>query len=136
MTGIDLILLGTAAFGFLPLGIILYKRRRTKALLRNGSLARARVYRVYQPVRSATDVVYYHFTTAAGQQATGSLTIKRGHYQNGDVLDVYYHPHHPQRNTVPGAWQSPGLVVFGCIVALAILFAVYKLWEAVKAGEM
>ncbi len=136
MTGIHFILLGLAAFGFLPLAIILYKRRRVTSILSTGQQAKATVYQVYRAGRSAADIVHYHFITGDGIQTTGSLTIQTGAYKTGDVLDVYYLPDNPKRNTVHGAWQSKGMVVFGIVIAMFILFAVYKLWEALQTGSM
>ena len=53
MQGIYFVLVGLAAFGFLPLAIILYKQKRANKLLASGQRARASVYNVYQPSRSA-----------------------------------------------------------------------------------
>lgn len=136
MTGIYLLLAGVAAFGFLPLAIILYKQKRVKKLLATGHQATARVYRVYKPVRSATNIVYYQFTTLGGSTATGSLTTKMGMYKTGDLLKVYYSPNAPQRSTVEGAWQSKVLLAFGALVALGVLLMVYKLWEVIRSQGM
>ena len=137
MGGIYFILLGLAALGFLPLTIILYKRRLVRKILTTGHTVKATVYNVQQPVRSsATDIVYYRFSTHNGAQATGSLTIQTGAYKTGDVLDVYYLPNDPKRNTVQGAWGSKGMIVFGIIIAAFVLFAVYQLWEIIGSGGL
>lgn len=132
MTGIYYFLTGLALAGLLPLAIILYKQRLVKRLLAGGYRATARVYKVHKPVRSSADIVYYQFTTHAGTQAAGSLTTKMGMYKTGDRIEVYYHPNKPARNTVKGAWQSKGLLIFGVLLALAILFMVYRLWEMIR----
>lgn len=132
MTGTYLFLTGLALAGCLPLAIILYKQRLVKRLLTSGHRASARVYKVYKPVRSSADIVYYQFTTHAGTQAAGSLTTKMGMYKTGDRVEVFYHPDKPARNTVKGAWQSKGLLIFGILIALAILFMVYKLWQMIR----
>jgi hypothetical protein len=129
MKGIHFILLALAAIGFSPLAIILYKRRRATKILTTGQQAKATVYEVYKPVCSASEIVYYRFTTDTGASSSGSLTIEAGTFKTGDVLDVYYHPDNPKRSTVHGAWGSKGFVIFGIVIALFILFAVYKLWE-------
>ena len=135
MSGIDLVLIGVALFGFLPLAIILYKQKRVRKILATGLVAKARVYNVYTPSRSAAEIVYYQFYNQEGGVSSGSLTTKTGLYKTGDVLDVYYLPDNPKRNTVHGAWQSKGLLIFGIVTAAFALFAAYKLWEMVKSGS-
>jgi len=61
MSGIHLVLFGVAAFGFLPLIIILYKKNRVKKILTTGIPAKATVYNVYPVHRQPTDIVYYSF---------------------------------------------------------------------------
>jgi hypothetical protein len=136
MTGIHFVLLGLAAFGFLPLAIILYKRKRVTRILSTGKQAKGTVLQVYQPSDSAAEIVSYYFSTDDGSHFSGSLSIKKGTYKTGDVLDIYYKPDNPKINTVQGAWQSNGIVVFGIVIALFILFAVYKLWEMIQSGSI
>ena len=137
MSGIHLVLIGLAAFGFLPLIIILYKKNRVKKILATGIPAKATVYNVYAVPRQPTDIVYYSFYTQnTTQQFTGTLTIKSGTYKPGDVLDIYYMPGNPKRNTMHGAWGSPAILIFGIVIALFVLFAVYKLYEMVESGSI
>lgn len=136
MTGIHFVLLGLAAFGFLPLAVIVYKKRSVQKILATGNKATAMVYNVQRLTRSATEVVYYHFFTPDGVQSVGSLTIQSGTYKPGDVLEVYYQPGNPKKNTVSGAWGSKAFVVFGIVIAAFVLFAVYKMWEMVENGSM
>ncbi len=131
MTGIYLLLAGIAALGFLPLLFVLYKQNRVKNLLATGLRATATVYRVYKPVRSAANIVYYQFTTIDGINATGNLVTKIGVYKPGDQLPVYYAPNHPARSTVEGVFQPKGMVVVGALFAVVVLFLVYKLWETI-----
>jgi hypothetical protein len=70
------------------------------------------------------------------QQYSGTLTIKQGSYKTGDVLNIYYLPSNPRRNTMNGAWESPFILGFGILIAVFILFAVYKMYEMVKTGSM
>jgi hypothetical protein len=77
MSGINLILLFVAFFGFLPLAIILFKRKRVKKILSVGLPARAIVYDVRAIPRSASESVCYKFTAQNSmQQYSGTLTIK------------------------------------------------------------
>ncbi len=137
MFGMNLILLLLVLLGFLPLAIILYKKKRVKNILTHGVQAKAIVYDVIRVSESASEIVYYRFNAEnSAQQYTGSLTIKNGVYRTGDTLDIYYSPGNPRRNTMNGAWASPIILGFGIVVAVFILFAVYKLYEMVNTGSM
>jgi len=137
MSTYNVLLLFLALFGFLPLIIILYKKNRVKKILTVGLPAEAVVYDVRTILRPPTEIVYYKFIAQndAGQY-TGSLTTKHGLYKTGDTLKIYYLPGNPQRNTMNGAWGSPILLGFGIVLAVFILFAVYKLYEMIKTGSI
>jgi hypothetical protein len=137
MSGIHLILAGLAIFGFLPLVIILYKKNRAKKILTTGLSANATVYDVQTVYGQPTEMVSYSFYAINNTtQFTGRLTIERGLYKPGDVLEIHYLPDNPKQNTMHGAWGSPVLVIFGVVIAAAVLFAVYKLNEMVEAGSI
>ncbi len=137
MSGINLILLFLALFGFVPLAIILYKKNRVKKILSVGLPAEAVVYDIIAMSRSAVEIVWYKFIPQNNtKQYTGSLSTKRGLYKTGDILKIYYLPGNPRRNTINGAWGSPIILVFGIVLAGFILFAVYKLYEMVKTGSI
>ena len=136
MSGIHFVLAGLALFGFLPLAIILYKRKRVKRILTTGLPAKARVYRIYPMRRQATDIVYYTFYDQHRKQFTGSLTCKSGLYSENDVLDIFYDAGNPNQNTIHGAWKSNVILGFGIAIAAFILFAVYKLYEMIQSGAV
>lgn len=137
MPAINFVLLGVALLGFLPLAIILYKKNRVKKILTAGLQAKALIYDVIRVTGSAAEIVYYRFNVQnSTRQYTGSLTIKQGQYKIGDMLDIYYWPGNPRRNTVTGAWGSPIILGFGIVLAVFMLFAVYKLYEMVKTGSV
>jgi hypothetical protein len=115
----------------------LYKKNRVKKILTVGLPAEAVVYDVRTFSRSATEIVCYKFNAQnSTEQYTGTLTTKHGLYKTGDVLNIHYLPGNPWRNTMNGAWGSPVILGFGIVLALFILFAVYKLYEMVKTGSI
>ncbi len=136
MSGIYLVLLGTALIGLLPLVIILYKKRRADKILREGLTAQASVYQVYTSFRRSTEVVHYRFTDQSRREFVGRLMTDLGKYRNGDFIEVYYLQENPKRNAVRGSWGSKFLIGFGVVIALAIWFMVYKLYEMVRDGQM
>ena len=134
MSGTYLLLTGLPLFGFLPLFIILYRKRMAGKILTTGLSAKATVYHVYTSLRPPNDTVYYRFMHGA-QQFTGSFMIKIGVYKQGDVLDIFYLPDNPKRNTVNGAWGSKFLVGFGIAIAAFTLFATYKIYQMIVTGS-
>ena len=137
MNGIDIILFGLALVGFLPLVILLYKRQRVNNILKNGLQAKARIYKISNIVRPPTSIIFYHFYTANNTETTaGKLTTSLGKYQVNDVLDIFYLPQNPKRNTMEGAWKSGAILVFAIVIAFFVLFAVYKLYRMYYYGEM
>jgi hypothetical protein len=138
ISAVQWVLAGLALFGFLPLAIILYKRRMVHKILTTGIETKATIFEIRSiTFRARHDVVHYSFVTQDSNQPwTGTLTTAIGKYKKGDVLDIYYLADKPQRNTMKGAWASNGILVFGIVIALFILFAVYKLNEMLRNGEM
>ena len=137
MSGIQWILVGLIIIGFLPMAIVLYKMRLVKKILTTGLPVTATVYEVIGPSgKRHTDIVYYSFIDREGRQFTGVLHIKPGVYRVRDVLEVWYLPGNPRRNTVKGAWGSSFFLIFVLIIALFVLFAAYKINEMVHTGAM
>lgn len=133
----NIVLFAVGLFGFLPLVIILYKRKRVKNILKTGLQAKARVYSISAASKPAIDIVFYSFYAANHAELfTGKLTTSRGKYQINDVLDIYYLPQNPKRNSMEGAWKSVGIIVFGVVIAVFVLFAVYKMYRMFYYGEM
>ncbi|WP_336514756.1 DUF3592 domain-containing protein [Pollutibacter soli] len=128
MSGINVLLLVLAISGFLPLGIILYKRYMVKRILNTGTETVARVYKVVKTNKSSIEIVYYTYVDSrTGKQYSGHLTGKHGLYKNGETLQVFFLPENPSRSTVKGAWASVVFLIFGIVLALFVLFAVYKI---------
>ena len=142
-TLIGMILL--AAFGFLPLGIVLYKVLLVRRIMKYGQQAKARVYEISSTrsynhdMRSAMRrqlfYVHYTFYGNGSQQYSGMLTIAEPKYSKGDVIDIYYLPENPKRNTVKGAWKSAGMLIFTVLLALFVIFAAYKIYRMIEFGE-
>lgn len=132
-----IILCFLAFFGFLPLGIILYKRSRVKKILNIGLPVKARVYDIRTTRSQPQDFVHYAYQARnSSLQYTGTLTTAVGTYKKGQTLEIFYLPDNPRKHTVKGAWQSGVLVGLGVAIALFVLFFVYKLFEMVQSGEI
>ena len=127
------VLIGMVLLGFLPLVIILWRRRQVRRLREEGARSVAIVQQIVYARRSAVDIVHYTFTDdITGRSHRGMLTIKPGVYKPGDRIDIFFDPRNPRRNTVHGAWGSKVLVWFGIAVGLFVMFAAWKIWEIVR----
>src|SRR5687768_961325 len=122
MNGVNLIIGCVAVFGFLPLGIVLYRRRAADRILTTGRSTRAIVYHKYTSRKPSYEVVYYQFTAFDGKRYTGKLTGAPGLYNIHDTLEVFYSAANPKHNTVKGAWKSYGILIFVIIIAIWVLY--------------
>ena len=137
MNGIHFILVVLALIGFLPLAIVLFKKRLVKKMLTTGLKAKGTIYHIRRILRSPQqDIVSYYFHAEDGKRYAGILTTGPALYILGDVLDIYYLRNNPKRSTVKGAWGSPVILGFVIIVALAVLFMTWKLYEMISAGQL
>jgi hypothetical protein len=136
MTGMYFVLGGLAIFGFLPFAIVMYKMRLAKRILNGGYPTKAIVYHIIPPSgRRTFAIVHYAFTARDGKQYKGSLTIEPGKYRVNDPVDIFYLVNNPKRNAPKGAWGSYLGLIFTIILALFILFAVYKIHEMIRTGN-
>jgi hypothetical protein len=133
-----------ALFGFLPLAIVLYKKRRVDRIVKNGITAKARVYDIRSngplnydmqtPMRKRLYYVHYTYYGPNMQQLTGVMMVGENKYNKDDIIDVYYLPDNPRRSTVKGAWQSKGLIVFTALIAAFVVFAAFKIYRMLETG--
>ena len=135
MSGINIILICLALFGLVPLAVILIRKRKAEQILANGVTAQATVSFIQRALKSS-EIVHYQFQDANRQTYKGKLTTAVGQYEVGDTIEVFYLEGNPKRNTVRGAWKSTGIIIFGIVIALAVWFMVYKLYEMVRNGEI
>ena len=136
MSGIYILLVALAIFGFLPFAIVLYKMRLVKRILNGGYPTKATVYHVVAPSGKRTHaIVHYAFVARDGKQYTGQLIIEPGKYRVNDPVDIFYLLNNPKRNAPKGAWGSPFFLIFTIILALFILFAVYKIYEMIQTSN-
>ena len=137
MNSLNIIFVLLALVGFLPLLIILYRRKQVKNILATGLRAKARVYEVIRMGRSAAEMVRYKFYDESRTRLFyGAMTTGMGLHKTDDVIDIFYLQNNPKKNTVPGAWKSNGILVFGIAIAVFVLFAVYKLYTSELPGHL
>lgn len=131
------VLIATGLLGFLPLGIILFRKAHARNSRANGVRTPARIYNVYHTASTRKMTVYYTYYGVDQRQYYGTFsTMEIWKYKVNEVIDVYCDPSNPQYSTVDGAWESPALVIFWAIIAMVTLYAVYDIYLDVQGGTM
>lgn len=122
--------------GFMPLAIVLYKRRRDKQLRQIGVATTGMVEGIKErrgakgvkyyyavivfPVRNGPDQwVHFHFTS----------TWKQKILYRGKPVNIIYDPAKPKRFVIKEVPQSNGLLIFVIIIAIAYVIIGFKLYE-------
>jgi hypothetical protein len=134
MSGVNILIGGVAAFGFLPLGIFLYKKQLASRILATGRSCRALVYDKAINRKSNYEVVHYRFIADNGKQYKGKLTTRPGLHRMHDSIEVFYLPGNPKHNTVKGAWKGYGFLIFVIIIAVWVLYMAFKLYQMENPG--
>lgn len=126
--GICILAIFLTVTGFIPLLFILNHRHRTKTILENGDVTKATIYDV-QPTGSGNRAtVYYAYSSKDnGREYKGTLTGAAGKFKKGYTFDVYYLPDEPRYHAYGRTWQSWLFIFVGVAIALAMIFASYKL---------
>ena len=132
MRGIDIILLFMALSGFLPLVVFLIRKNRAEKILACGQIVNAIIFHISSGYKHNYEIVHYYFL-ANGQQYKGKLTTKPGAHRLNDSIEVHYLVDNPRHNTVKGTWKSTGFLIFMIIIAIAVLWMTYKLYQEVEA---
>ena len=129
MIGINILIAFVALLGFLPLVVFFYNKKRTDRILATGQTARARVHHISRGIKGNYDVVNYSFLASNGRPYEGNLTTKPRMHRVNNVIEVYYLPENPTQNTVRGTWNPNWFLAFVLLIAIAVLYMMYKLYE-------
>lgn len=135
MNGINIIIVFVGLLGFLPLIVFLYNKKRTDRILTTGRSIMATVYYIQPGYKRNYEIVYYHFWAMDGNQYKGRLTTKPGVHHVNNTIEVFYLPNNPKENTVKGTWNTNWFLLFVVLIAMAVVYMMYKLYEMVNAGN-
>ena len=73
---------------------------------------------------------------ATGHPYKGKATVAPNKYQIGDTMAVVYLPEKPSKYAIDTKKAYWAVLIFCIILFLFVLFAVYKIDEMVKSGQM
>lgn len=134
-----ILLIAVGALGFLPLVIVLMKRRTYRRIIGSGEKTSATIVRIVPGMRNrygiVNEKVHYHFIARDGRAYQGVLTSLPGKYRRSDAMEVYYLPEDPAKNTVkhPGNGIAGMLFVIG--IAVFVAWGMFQLYEMINKGK-
>lgn len=135
MIWIYIFMIALAAF---PLILTIVRMRRTVHIKKNGIHVNAivRDIKTIRTSKSSMDILAMEYKErATGRSFNAKATVTQGQYKIGDSLPIAYLPGNPAKYAVEKTayWF---ILIFCIILFMFILFAVYKIDEMVKAGNM
>lgn len=133
------IYIGLILIAALPGAIVIWRMRKASRIKKNGIATDAFVTNIVTQrfSRSSMDLVTLEFRDrTTGRAYTSKATTTVGKHRIGDRMTIYYLPNDPSKNSPIGGRTYIPILIFCIILFLFIVFAVYKIDEAVKAGSM
>ncbi|HTE29545.1 MAG TPA: DUF3592 domain-containing protein [Chryseolinea sp.] len=132
-----------AALGFLPLLIVLLKRKRRWNLVTKGDLVTGTVLEVYHRRGYKGGAYYqaqieYPVFNQAPMQRTYMFTGKKSldYFYKGRRLDICYSKKKPTRFVPKDMWKNNGFLIFAIIIAVGYLVLAYFLYGLIKGAHV
>src|SRR5687767_11415407 len=119
------ILIGLALIGFLPMAIILYRKRKNDRLKKTGVTTTGIVKNVHGfSARSINLVEVEYRVNETGEMISKNLRVAGLPYTVGDELPMIYDPKNPKRMQLDFKKKDfIPMLIFTIIIAGAVLFA-------------
>ena len=137
MTIIYIILIVLAAF---PLVLTIWRMQRAAKIKKigvytDGVVTNIRTLRTGRG--GAIDILTLEYKDrATGKSYNGRATVTLNKYKIGDIMPVVYLPDKPAKYAIDTKKAYLAVLIFCIILFLFILFAVYKIDEMVKSGQI
>ncbi len=124
------VLIGLGIIGFLPMIVVLYRKRRSDWLVKHGSKTEATVKMVHgYSSRSLNAVDIEYRVVETGHIIEKSILVAGSPYSAGDRFPIYYDPKNPRKPQVALKKGFIFILVFTLIIAAFVIFACFKLYE-------
>jgi hypothetical protein len=129
------ILIGLGLIGFLPMGVILFRKYSNDKLKKKGVSTTAVVRDVYGvSIRGLNAVRVEYKVKETGEIVSKNLRVAGLPYSVGDELPVIYDPVKPRRMQPDMKKGYIPILIFTVIIAAFILFACFKLKQMIDNG--
>lgn len=136
------IIYAIAVLGFIPLLIVLLKRRRNRQLRLSGECVSGMVEKVEERVgfrgsRYYQAQIRYGIGGGVVQRSiyTFASSRKRALFTVGQPLELYYDRDHPKKFILKDIPDSPGLLIFTIIIAVGYLVICYFLQDLLRSSH-
>ena len=137
MTILYIALIVLAAF---PLILTIWRMRVAATIKKNGVHTNSvvtNINRIRLPKGGSMDMLTLEYKDrATGMPYKGKATVAPGKYKIGDTMAVVYLPNKPAKYAIDTNKAYWAVLIFAIILFLFVLFAVYKINEMVKSGQM
>ncbi len=126
------VLIGLGLIGFLPMIVLIIRKRKADRLIKVGSTTEATVktIRGYSP-RFPNPVDIEYTVKETGQVFTKTILVAGSPYSVGQRLPIYYDPADPRKTQFPMKKGFIAMLIFTLIIAGFVIFACFKLYEMV-----
>ena len=136
------ITIGIGILGFLPLLIVLWKRKRVREMKEQGVLTTGIVDRIEERMGfkgSRYYLVYIRYT-AQGQPIISTYTFMAYKilpiFAVGAEVAIYYNPKKPGKFLPRDVPQSNAMLIFGIVIAVAYIVISFFLYDFLKENGM
>lgn len=133
----DYVLIGLGLIGFLPMVVILIRKKSNDRLKRHGVATTAVVRNIYGVSLRGINIVRVEYKVReTGETFSKNLRVAGMPYSVGDELPVIYDPQKPRKMQPDMKKAYLPMLIFTIIIAAFVIFACFKLKEMVKSGAL
>ena len=136
MIAIYISLIALAAF---PLVLTIRRMHVAKKIKKKGTPTTGVINHInsIRTGRGAIDILTLEYKdTVTGQAYKAKATVSPYKYKIGDTMEIVYLPDKPSKYAIDSKGGYLGILIFCIILFLFVLFAVYKIDEMVRTGQM
>jgi len=135
-----LIYIGLILLAAFPLVLTIWRMRVAATIKKNGVHTNSivtNIRRIRLPKGGSMDMLTLEYKDRATDMPyKGKATVAPGKYNIGDTMAVVYLPDKPAKYAIDTNKAYWAVLTFAIILFLFVLFAVYKIDEMVKSGQM
>lgn len=131
------ILIALGLVGFLPMGIILFRKNRNDKFRKYGVTTTGTITELFgRSIRGINIVEIKYLVQETGETLSKNLRVAGVPYEVGTELPVIYDPKNPKRMQLDMRKGFIPMLIFTIIIGVVIIWACFKLNEMVARGEM
>ncbi|MBC7875331.1 MAG: hypothetical protein H7Y01_15125 [Ferruginibacter sp.] len=135
-----IIYIGLIALAAFPLALTIWRMQAAAKIKKNGVQTNGvikHINRIRMVRGGSMDILTIEYKDGAtGQPYKAKATVSPGKYQIDDTMAIVYLPGKPSKYAIDTKKAYWAILIFCIILLLFVLFAIYKIDEMVKTGQM